>query len=137
MSGKGGAAVDSGPVVVVVELVCAYAGFINGNKRVVKATEGVNITHHARRTMHEGEVVAQEFLGKATNLMNGTGVFKEFLHGIAVTKPVEVGSPKITAILADGPTAGDGFTDEGVEVVLAISAFARPKADRAQASSCH
>ena len=59
-----------------------------------------------------------------TNLVDVPCVIEQLFHGVAITEPVEVGTPKVAVVLADGPMAGDCFTNEGVEVVLMVRTMA-------------
>jgi hypothetical protein len=47
------------------------------------------------------------------------------------------GSPKVFAALADRPTAGSSFADEGMIMVLAVVGPARGKADRSETGTAH
>ena len=49
---------------------------------------------------------------------------EQLFHGVAITEPVEVGTPKVMAVLADGPMAGDCFANEGVEVAFMVRTMA-------------
>ena len=59
-----------------------------------------------------------------TNLVDVPCVIEQLFHGVAIAEPVEVGTPKVAVVLADGPTASDCFTNEGVEVALAVRTMA-------------
>jgi hypothetical protein len=48
-----------------------------------------------------------------------------------------VRTPKVFAALADRPTAGTSFADEGMIMVLAVSAPARAEADRSETGTIH
>jgi hypothetical protein len=134
---KSGGAVDSWAGGVIVKVVGADASFVNSNKGVIEVAEGVDVAHHARRSMHKCKVVAKQFLRQVTNLVNITRVFKELLHGVTVTEPVEVGTPEVATVLTYGPAASNGFAHKRVKVMLAIGTFARAKTNRTQTGACH
>ena len=67
--------------------------FVFGDKRVAKAVEGIDIGHHAGRTVKDAKVVTKEFLGQATYLMKWAFVTEHVLCGVAIAEPVKVGAP--------------------------------------------
>ncbi len=79
-------------------------------------------------------MVAEEFLGPTTNLVNVTVIFKNFLHGTAVADPEEVLSDKIFATYANSPTAGSGFAHKQMVMLLAFKASAGSEFDGANTS---
>ena len=59
-------------------------------------------------------------MGNVTILVDVPCVIEQLFHGVAITEPVEVGTPKVVVVLADGPMASDCFANEGVEVALVV-----------------
>ena len=106
-------------------------------QRVVEPVEAVNVAHHASGAVNKCEVVTEQFLCDAADLVDVAQVVEEFLQGTAITHPVEVGSRDVLSVLSDGPPSCDGFPDEGVKMLFALSAPMGPKADGSQASSGH
>jgi hypothetical protein len=79
---------------------------MGGDQRILEATvEAVNVTHITSNTMEDLEMVAKEFLCPPSNLVNGFVVFKDFLHGTTIAKPIELRPPEKLLILADAPAA--------------------------------
>ena len=103
-----------------------------GDQWVVEmAIEPIDIAHHASAAMEDLIMVAQEFLSPAANLMDGTFIFKNFLHGGAVAEPKELSAPKKFLVLTDAPATGTGLANEGMEMPFALSAAARTEPDGA------
>jgi hypothetical protein len=74
--------------------------------------------------MEACEVVTKNFLGPATYHVNITVIFQDFLDGRTIAHPVKVVPPKITSILADGPTTTGSFTSKRVNINFIIVARA-------------
>jgi hypothetical protein len=102
---------------------------VAGDQGPVATSKCINIRHHAGRTVHNVEAVAQEFLRPAANLMNGSVIFQNLLDTTAVAKPVEGGAPKIFAVLIDGPSTYSGLPNKRVIVLFLGSAAAGAKPD--------
>lgn len=87
--------------------------------------------------MNNSKMVAEKFLGPTADLVNLAVVFEDLFHCTAVAEPIEVRAPKIFAALADRPTTGASFTDEGMVMVLTVVAPARAETDRAETGTVH
>jgi hypothetical protein len=108
------------------------------NQGILEATiEAVDVAHITSSTMENLEVVAKEFLGPSTNLVNGSIIFKYLFHGTAVAQPVKLGTPEKLPILADAPAAACGFADKRMKVTFALCAFTRSKADWPKTCATH
>ena len=55
--------------------------------------KGINVPHHPTWTMDTGEAVTKEFLGPATDLVDISSIFNNFLDGAAITDPIKVNTP--------------------------------------------
>ena len=65
-----------------------------GDKRVVKASKAVNISHHdVRWAMENLKEVSKKLLGPAADLVNRAVTFQNFFCGTAIVKPKELGAP--------------------------------------------
>jgi hypothetical protein len=69
--------------------------------------------------------------------MDRSVILQNFLDGAAVTEPEEFRAPEEFAILADAPATTGSFADKRMVVPLALSATARPKANRPKPSAGH
>ena len=88
-------------------------GKITGKERVIEsAAEAVHITHHAGWAMKNLEVVAEEFLRPAANLVDQPVVFQNFAHGAAVAEPKEYGAPEKFAVLTDTPASAGSLANK-------------------------
>jgi hypothetical protein len=105
------------------------------DKRLVHSGERVNIAHHTRGAVDNGEMVAEKCLGPAADLVDLAIVFEDLFHCATVTVPIKVRAPKAFAALADRPTTGSSFADEGMIMVLAVIATAGAKTDRSETDS--
>ena len=69
--------------------------------------------------------------------MDGAFIIEDRLDIFTIAKPVKEGSPEIAAALAHAPTAGAGFTWEGVLETFSGSALTGSKFDGPKSSATH
>jgi hypothetical protein len=110
---------------------------VGSDQMMFEAGKAVDIPHHASRPMEDLEEITEKLLGPTTDLMNRPIVFQNFFNGATIAEPKEFRTPKEFPILANGPTTTSGLTNERVKMAFSLAAAARPKANRAQASSIH
>ena len=71
--------------------------------------ECINIARHSAGVVEDGKMVPKQLLGNATKGMQGALVHEDGLDEVAITQPIEVGAPEITAVLTHAPAPGDGL----------------------------
>ena len=108
---------------------------VGGDQGPKTASEGINVSHHSCRVVHNMKEVAKKFLCPAANLVDGTVVFQNFLDATAVAKPIELGTPQVFSVMSNGPPTNGGLANEGVVVLLLIGASSGAKADWVKAST--
>jgi hypothetical protein len=85
----------------------------------------------------KGKVVGKKLLGNVADDVNVAGVVQDLSTSTAITEPKEVAAPYISAVLTNSSAAGNGFTNERVEVFFSIGAAARSKSDRPLVDTRH
>lgn len=130
---------------MVAEVLCVLHVFheeegttscgIEGRVAMAATSEGVTIGEHAGRAVDGGEVVSEEFLTEAPNLVEFAGVFEDFFEGAAIAYDVEVGSPEVASTARNGPAATADFTNEGVVVFFTVGTLPRAEEEGAEAGT--
>jgi hypothetical protein len=54
------------------------------NKRLIHAGKRIDVTHHTGGAVNNGEMVPEQFLGPAANLVDLAVVFEDLFHCAAV-----------------------------------------------------
>jgi len=68
--------------------------------------------------MENCEIVTQQFLSPAANLVDGHVIINEFMQSNAIGYPVKVGAPDILLELSDGPAAACCLANKGMEMAV-------------------
>ena len=110
---------------------------VMGDQGVETAGEGVDIAHHPVRSVNHGKMVAEQFLGPATDDMDWSRIFEHLFDGAAIANPIKESAPKEFLIFGDGPSATGRFANKRMEVTFLLSAFPRIETDRTQTGTTH
>ena len=85
---------------------------IGGLGRVTATGKGINIGHHASRTVNDGEMAAQKFLRPTADNMSLAIVVENSLHCATITDPIKNSAPEVFLVLGNTPSTASGFSNK-------------------------